>query len=231
MSEEDETLSTIPFLNSLWEEKPIKHYTQVIPVTIHHFYITGEISDEVDRYIDMLNIIKTAEPHDKIFIYLNTPGGDLNTTIQIISAITKSPAEITTVLEGEVCSAGTFIFLSGDYYIVNDNCSFMIHNYSHGMFGKGGEVVKRVKFSEKYFNDLAHSFYTDFLTEQEIQEVCEDKDFWMGSKELIERLKRRGDNKIIEFGYELEVVEEEEEPKPIPKLKKRKTKKKPPLEP
>lgn len=229
MIEEDETLSTMPFLSSLWEEKPIKHYTQVIPVTIHHFYITGEISDEVDRYVDMLNIIKTAEPHDKVFIYLNTPGGDLNTTIQIISAITKSPAEITTVIEGEVCSAGTFIFLSGDNYIVNDNCSFMIHNYSHGTFGKGGEVVKRVKFSEKYFNDLAHSFYTDFLTEKEIQEVCEDKDFWMGSKELIERLKKRGDDKIVEFNYEFE--EEEEVPEPTPKPRKRRTKKKPPLEP
>jgi len=216
-SEEDEILSALPLLSGLLEEKSIKHYTQVIPVTIHHFYLTGEISDEVDRYVDMLNIIKTSEPHDKIFIYLNTPGGDLNTTIQIISAISKSPAEITTVIEGEVCSAGTFIFLSGDYYIVNDNCSFMIHNYSHGAIGKGGEVAKRVKFSEKYFKDLAHSFYKDFLTEEEIQAVCEDKDFWFGSVELIERLKQRGDDKIVEFNYDIdeeEVIEKNSKPKP-----------------
>jgi len=222
----------MPFLSGLWEEKPIKHYSQVIPVTIHHFYITGEISDEVDRYVDMLHTLKTSEPHDKIFIYLNTPGGDLNTTIQIISAITKSPAEITTVIEGEVCSAGTFIFLSGDSYIVNDNCSFMVHNYSHGTFGKGNEVAKRVKFSEKYFSTLAHSFYKDFLTEDEIVAVCEDKDFWMGSEELIERLKKRGDDKIVEFGYELAEEEEEETPEPTPKPKKprkgRTTKKPPP---
>ena len=207
---DEDAVDPMPLFSSLWEEKPIKHYSQVIAVTIHHFYITGEITEDVDRYVDMLNMIKTAEPHDKIYIYLNTPGGDLNTTIQIVSSITKSAAEVTTVIEGEVCSAGTFIFLSGDNHIVNDNCSFMIHNYSHGMFGKGAEVAKRVKFSEKYFSDLAHSFYKNFLTEDEISQVCEDKDFWMGSKELVRRLKKISPDKVVEFGYEVEEIEEEE---------------------
>jgi ATP-dependent Clp protease protease subunit len=186
----DEEVSEL-LLGNPWAERPIKQYTQVINVSLHHFYIIGEI-EEPDRYIDMINTIKSAEPHDKIFLYLNTPGGCLSTTIQIISAMKQSQAEVTTVIEGEVFSAGTFIFLAGDSYIVNDNCSFMIHNYSHGILGKGGEVARQVKFTDEYFNQLAKSFYKDFMTPTEIEDICQDRDFWMGSEEVIKRLEKFG---------------------------------------
>jgi len=172
--------------------KRIKSFSQVINVTLYHFYITGEIDDDVEPYIDMVNTLKTAEEHDQIFIYLNTPGGSVSTTIQIISAMKQSIATITTVVEGDVCSAGTLIFLSGDHYVVNDHCTLMIHNYSHGPYGKGNEVKSQVNYSDKYFNKLAHDFYKNFLTEEEINAVCEDKDFWMESDEIRDRLKRNG---------------------------------------
>lgn len=165
----------------------VKHFKESILVNIHHFYITGDI-DEVDKYIDMINEIKTASPNDTIMIYLNTPGGNLSTTIQIISAIEQSSARVITSLEGEVCSAGTMLFLAGHEKIVNNNTSFMIHNYSHGPFGKGHEVAQRVKFTEKYFRTLARSFYKNFLTAEEIEEVCSGKDMWMEADEVRERL-------------------------------------------
>ncbi len=212
---DEELLGKLLLPDNLWDEKPIKHFIQNIQVSIHHYYINGEITEKVDRYVDMLNTLKIAEAHDKIFIYLNTPGGDVNTTIQIISAMKISAAEVTTVIEGEVCSAGTFIFLAGDNYIVNENCSFMIHNYSHGMYGKGAEVASRIKFSEQYFRELAKSVYKTFLTDEEIQKICEDKDIWMGSKELTERLRKLGDDKVVTFLQ----FEEELEPKVKPKVK------------
>lgn len=226
---DDGTLQEL-FLESNLLEKSIKHYTQVIPVTIHHFYITGEIEYEVDKYIDMINILKTAESYDKIYLYLNTPGGFLNNTVQIISAIKQSAAEVTTVLEGEVCSAGTFIFLAGDNYIVNENCSFMIHNYSHELHGKGKEVAAQVKFTEYYYEQLAQNLYKDFLTDEEIQAVCDDKDIWMGSEEIIERLKKRGADVVNDLDWEEEyaemLVEEAANEMPASEDKKKRTLKK-----
>lgn len=181
-----------PILFNPFYEKPLKHFVELITVSLHHFYITGEIDDEVDRYIDMINILKTAQAHDKVYIYLNTPGGGLTTTVQIMAAINQSQAEVTTVLEGEICSAGTLIFLSGHNYVVHDNCSFMVHNYSHGAIGKGGEVAKRVKFAQEYFKDIAQSVYDGFLTPEEIESVSEDADMWMGSEEVIRRLSDMG---------------------------------------
>lgn len=207
-------------------DRPIKHYTQAITVTLHHFYITGEIEYEVDRYVDMLNIIKTCEPHDKIYIYLNTPGGSLTTTMQIISAMNQSAGEITTFLEGDVCSAGTMLFLSGHNYVVNANCAFMIHNCTHGGYGKSAELVSQVKFMEKYFGNIARNIYSGFLTDSEIEDILADKDMWMESSEVVERLKKRGIG-IVFDGSDMEDIAEVE----IPTKAKAKAKAKPKAKP
>lgn len=165
----------------------IKYYKQALQVSIHHFYIVDEIGD-VPPFLDMINTLKTAEQHDTVFIYLNTPGGNLYTAIQIISAIRQSNATVVTCIEGMVASAGTLLFLAGHKHVVNPNCTFMIHNYSHGAWGKGNEVALRVKHSEHYFNKLANDLYGKFLTEDEINDVINGKDFWMESEEVLKRL-------------------------------------------
>lgn len=174
-------------INPFEQEKQVRYYKQVIPVSIHHFYITGEIK-EPDYYMDMINVLKTADQHDTIFLYLNTPGGYLHTTIQIIAAMKQSSANVVTCLEGEVCSAGTLIFLAGDRHIVNPHSSFMIHSYSHVIGGKGPEVSSRVKHSEILYEKISKSFYSGFLTDQEIAGMLDGKDIWMDSDEVIRRL-------------------------------------------
>lgn len=176
----------------------IPQYKQTIPVNLYHFYIIDEIG-EPGMFLDLINTLKTAEEHDTIFIYLNTPGGSLQTTIQIISAMRQCAANIVTCLEGEVCSAGTLIFLAGNKHIVNPNCTFMIHNYSQWIGGKGNEVALRVKYSEQHFKKLAMDLYKGFLSEQEIQSVIEGKDYWMDSDEVIRRLNSRDTTKVCDL--------------------------------
>ncbi len=175
----------------------IPQYKQTIPVNLYHFYIIDEIGDPT-AFLDLINTLKTAEEHDTIFIYLNTPGGSLQTTVQIISAMRQCAATVVTCLEGEVCSAGTLIFLAGNKHIVNPNCTFMIHNYSQWIGGKGNEVALRVKYSEQYFKKLAVDLYKGFLSEDEIQSVIDGKDYWMDSEEVIARLNARDESEVCE---------------------------------
>lgn len=168
-------------------EDSVKYYKQALQVSVHHFYLVDEIGNPA-QYLDMINVMKTAEQHDTIFLYLNTPGGNLHTAVQIISAIRQSNATVVTCIEGEVASAGTMIFLAGHKHVVNPNCTFMIHNYSTWMGGKGNEVSLRVKYFETYFRKLAKDMYGKFMTEQEIEDVVNGKDFWMESEEVLKRL-------------------------------------------
>lgn len=173
----------------------IKCFKQTIPVNIYHFYINSEIED-YRAYLDLINTLKTAEEHDRVIIYLNCPGGDLNITIQIINAIKSSRATVVTSIDGQVCSAATLIFLAGHEYIINDHCSFMIHNYSEGVIGKGNEIWARVLHAKDWFQELTYDLYAGFLEDSEIKDVLEGKDIWLDSDEVLERLNRR--NKILE---------------------------------
>jgi len=79
------------------KDETLKSYRQIIPVTIYHFYITSEIGD-VEHFLELIHTLKTAEPHDTVFIYLNTPGGNLRTTIQLITAMRQTNATIKTMI-------------------------------------------------------------------------------------------------------------------------------------
>lgn len=195
MKTENQDIAFLPLLDS--NNNQIKHYKQVIPISVHHFYITDEIGD-TDKYFDLINTLKTSDAHDTVFIYLNTPGGDLMTTIQIISAMRQTQATVVTCLEGEVCSAGTLLFLAGERHIVNPHCSFMIHNYSHYAGGKGNEVLSKVKHYEEYFRELAADLYGGFLTEKEIDDVTQGRDIWLSSREVIRRLNVDEDENTID---------------------------------
>lgn len=204
------------------DNSSIKCYKQTIPVNIYHFYISDQIED-YKPFQDLINILKTAEEHDRILIYLNCPGGDLYVAIQIINAIRTSRATVVTCMDGQVCSAATLIFLSGHEYIVNKHCSFMIHNYSEGVFGKGNEIISRVKHATDWFKKLTYEIYGGFLTDIEIKDMLEGKDIWLDSDEVLDRLQKN--NQPI-----AKLDDDEDEPELVPILQKKKpvAKKKPP---
>lgn len=182
----------------------IRSFKRTMPVSIYDFYISDEIKSDVDVYIELIHTLKTADVNDTIFIYLNTPGGDLYTTVQLLSAMNASHAKIVTCMEGRVCSAGTFIFLKGDVKLINPHCTFMIHNYSQTTSGKGNEVVQQINYMGDYFNRLAADIYKNFLTKKEIDEVIRGNDLWFHSNEVAERLAEKG-HEYIYTGSELDL--------------------------
>jgi ATP-dependent protease ClpP protease subunit len=220
---EEQQISNELIMLQQQDTSSIKCYKQTIPVNIYHFYISDHIED-YKTFLDFINILKTAEEHDRIVIYLNCPGGDLYITIQIINAIRLSRATVVTCMDGQVCSAATLIFLSGHEYIVNKHCSFMIHNYSEGVFGKGNEIISRVKHATDWFKKLTYEIYGGFLTDVEIEGMLEGKDIWLDSDEVLRRLEQNNQPVISDME---ELVDPEPELEPIIQKKKPAAKKKP----
>lgn len=190
-SEEAELL----LLPQMGSEK-IPNYKQVVQVTLHHFYILGVIEGP-EKYLDLVQTLKTVEEHDTVFIYINSVGGSLYTTIQIINAIQNCHGTVVTVLEGEACSAATIIFLAGHKHIINPFGAFMVHKYSHGVEGKGSDVKAQVMFTERYFDQIAYTLYADLMTKEEIAQMLDGKDFWFSSDEVLERLTKSDSREIL----------------------------------
>ena len=154
---------------------------------LHEFYISGPIED-AENYIEWFDIIRNASAVDTVRIYINSPGGDLFTTLQFLRVMSETEAHITTSVEGACMSAATMIFLHGHTQEVTPHSLFMFHDYSSGTFGKGGEQYDQIQFEREWSKKFMSEVYKDFLTASEIESMMHNKDIWMGSDEVVKRL-------------------------------------------
>lgn len=171
------------------EAKPYKHFDQTVSRRIQHYYISGPI-EEPYKYVDMVQKIQTSGPDEIIYIHLNTPGGQLDTGVQIINAMQSSNAHIIVSIEANCHSLGTLLFLAADEYIVHDNCLMMIHNFSGGTFGKGNEQQSQLEAQIKWFNTLARKLYIPFLSKDEFEKIVKGEDLWLQSDDIRTRLEK-----------------------------------------
>ena len=175
--------------------KPVAH--------VHEFYLSGPIQD-AEEYIEWFDVIRNASATDTVRIYINSPGGDLFTTLQFLRVMSETQASVVCSVEGACMSAATMIFLHAHSQEVTPHSLFMFHNYSAGTFGKGGEMYDQLQFERTWSENFMTAVYEDFLTREEIQSMLNNKDIWMGSDEVVKRLE------AMQTKREAEVAEQQE---------------------
>jgi ATP-dependent protease ClpP protease subunit len=155
---------------------------------LYEFYLSGLITGPED-YIEWFNTIRSASDQDVVKIYINSSGGDLNTALQFMRVLSESPATVVCSVEGSCMSAATMIFLCADVFEVTPHSLFMFHNYSGGIFGKGGEIYDQAVFEREWSKQFLQYIYKDFLTSKEIDSLLENKDLWLHSEEVSNRVE------------------------------------------
>jgi ATP-dependent Clp protease protease subunit len=162
---------------------------------LHTFYISGAIED-AKQYNEWFEVIRNANETDIIKLHINSPGGDLFTAIQFMRVLNESDAVIVASVEGACMSAATMIFLCANQFEISEHSMFMFHNYSGIAFGKGGEMYDNITHERKWSEKIMRSVYKDFLTEEEIKAILDNKDIWMEGEEVLKRLKNK--QKVLE---------------------------------
>lgn len=156
--------------------------------SIHEFYINGTIK-ESEEYVEVFDTIRHAGENDIIKLYINSYGGDLFTAIQFMRVLSDTQATTIASVEGACMSAATMIFMCCDNFEVTPHSMFMFHNYSGGAFGKGGEMIDQLIHERKWSERLLNEIYKDFLTEDEIKSILDNKDIWMDGEEVVKRIE------------------------------------------
>lgn len=169
--------------------KPFQYYEQAMMKKIHHFYLCGSI-EAPPAYVEMIHKIGTAGPDELIYIHLNTPGGDLTTGLQLVNTMRSSQAHVICSLEGEACSLGSLIFLAGDEFLIHENTTMMIHNFSGGTYGKGNEQVQQLEATIKWFKKLASDYYVPFISDDELAAILRGEDLWLQAEDIRKRLNK-----------------------------------------
>lgn len=168
----------------------------------YDIFISGEIGPPED-YVETIQMIRSANSSDLILFHLNSPGGDINTALQLIEAIDESKANTVAIVAGICASAATYIFLACDSWEISEHASFMIHTYSSGTIGKGNEMHDQVMFFKSWSDKFLKDVYQDFLSKDEIEAIIKGADLWLSAEDVGKRLDKK-----IKTAEELEVKKE-----------------------
>ena len=166
------------------QPKPIGH--------VYSIYLSGEITEAQD-YIEIFETMRNTSESDVVRLHINSPGGDLFTAVQFMRVMAETPATIVASVEGACMSAATMIFLSAGAYEISEHAMFMFHNYSGGTIGKGGEMYDELVYERKWSDKMMRNVYADFLTEDEIKAILDNKDIWMSADDVVKRLGKKND--------------------------------------
>lgn len=180
-------------------KEPTRCWDLAVPITSNgkatHAYLTDDIIEPA-AYNELCFLLTNADADEEFHLHINTPGGLIDSAVMIINAINSSKAKVIGHLSGTVASAGTIIALSCTDIKVAPHTSFMIHNYSAGISGKGHEMKARQEFIDSSLNEAFKVFYTGFLTDDEMASVIDGKDMWMGTSEVISRWANKTSGKL-----------------------------------
>jgi len=174
------------------EEEEIKipfDISESINSRTYDIYINQQIIG-AEYYTKLFDLIRKAGRFDIIRIYINSPGGNLHTGSQLISAMKESEAKIVTVLDGVAMSLAPLILFAGEEIEISDNSMIMFHDFSTMSQGKGGEMLSSAEALTSYYRKMLFDFASPFLSDDEIDRVCKGQDFYFDTDEIIERMEK-----------------------------------------
>lgn len=151
-------------------------------------YLYGPIGEEID-YVNMIHTVRYAEPDQHIVIHINSPGGSLSTCLAILNAIRACQGVVTTILDGEACSAAAMIWLAGHSKMIGSKHVYlMTHEAGWTMGGKTSEHATQVSIMKKIVNGLIEELAGGLLTKSEMKDLNKGIDIYLTGSEIIERV-------------------------------------------
>lgn len=141
-------------------------------ITVQLVGVIGPIT----QYLELLEVFDNATENDVIEIMIDTPGGDVHTTANLVERMENSRAHVITTASGLVASAGAFLWFYGKERRVNRWATFMIHCSSHGDFGRSLAVLETSEKLVRYMKDLGTEMLgAGLLTREEYIQAFEKK--------------------------------------------------------
>lgn len=154
------------------------------------FVSEGINSQVAKRVINHLLALDAQDPEKPIYMYLNSPGGEVNSGFAIYDTMRFIQPEVRVVCTGLSASIATIILLGApkEYRMGMANCKYLIHQPLIGghIQGQASDLeitAREIIKTRKRINELLAK-----ECGQPIERVEEDttRDYWMTAKEALE---------------------------------------------
>lgn len=182
---------------------------------MHNFIV--HINEEIkgpDYYSKIFDMLIDAGDEDIVSFFIASPGGRVDGLNVLLEGLRMTEAYTVAILIGEAHSAASILALNCDEVVVTDSAESLVHSCRFGASGKAADIAAQTSHTLKTTEKLARQTYGNgFLTEAELTQMLEGKEFYFDADQIRERLQRR-----IEF------IEALKKPEPQPKKPSRKKK-------
>ena len=178
--EEDEEKKKAPEVPDPLTEKFLK---------TRQILLSGEINkDLAEKIVRQLLVLEADNDKDPIYMYIDSPGGDVDAGFAIFDMIRFVSAPVYIIGMGLIASAGALILLAApkERRLGLPNSRYLIHQPSSGMKGVATDIQIHAKEMEKtraIINQVI-SEQTGKSLEQVIKDT--DRDYWLDSSEAVE---------------------------------------------
>lgn len=175
-------------LDDDWSPSTYKIITKDKTFKTHHIYLSEHIENNFS-YVNLLDVLRTAQEKDDIYLYVANYGGSVSSGFQIINAMKECKSGVNVIVDAPCYSMGAIIAVAGKNMRMNPGTFLMFHNYSTTEMGKGLEVRDSINHFYDYFHRHLKTLTFPFLSKKELALLKEDKDVYVSHDD--EDLKKR----------------------------------------
>ena len=151
--------------------------------------LSGEINKELaEKIVRQLLVLEADDSEKTIYMYIDSPGGDVDAGFAIFDMIRFIKAPVVVVGMGLIASAGALILLAADKKdrLGLPNSRYLIHQPSSGMKGVATDIQIHAKEMEKT-RALINRIIAG-QTGKPFEQVAKDtdRDYWLDANEAVE---------------------------------------------
>ena len=150
--------------------------------------LSGEVNKELaEKVIRQLLILESDSASKPIYVYIDSPGGDVDAGFAIFDMIRFIKPPVYTIGMGLVASAGALILLAApkNYRLGLPNSHYLIHQPLSGIKGVATDIEIHAKEIEKIRTKINALIAEE--TGKDVAEVAKntDRDYWLSADEAV----------------------------------------------
>lgn len=179
---------------------------------MHNFIVhINEKIEAPDYYSKIFDMLVDAGEEDIVSFFIASPGGRNDGLNVLLEGIRMTDAHTVAILVGACDSAASILALNCNEIVVTDSAEALVHSCRFGSVGKAADIAAHTAHTLKTTEKLARQTYgNNFLTESELNQMLDGKEFYFDADQLRERLERRSAFLEAEF-------KAKQNPEPAPK--------------
>ena len=159
-------------------------------VNTHLVFIDDDIVAPIN-YRDVIHCLATCGDNDSVNLIVNSSGGRTDSIWQIIEAMKGCRGDVSVTVIGAAYSAASMLACMAPECYIADSAEFMLHTAHYGSIGTVPNVKGQTDFATRQINKLLDQAYKGFLTDKELEELKNGKEYWFDAEEAGKRMQKR----------------------------------------